>query len=66
MSNANTKIRGNAGEPIPIYKIDVNKLIDGYTALEKALQEIAAIPANITPQMQAYKMKQIAKTALGI
>lgn len=56
----------NARNPQPFVKIDVNKLIDGYTALEKALQEIANIPSTMTPQMQAYTMRAIAKKALGL
>lgn len=66
MSNANTKSRGNAGQPIPIYKIDIDRLIEGYTRNEAALQEIVNLPSNMTPQMQAYRMRAIAKKALGL
>lgn len=56
----------NARNPQPFVKIDVNKLIDGYTALEKALQEIVNLPAGMPTQTQNITMRAIAKKALGI
>lgn len=56
----------NARDPQPIVRFDVAKFMEAYTRHEDALKAILDIPASMTPQMQAYKMRAIAKKALGI
>lgn len=56
----------NARDGQPIVRFDIAKFMEAYTRHEKALQEIAAIPASMTPQMQNITMRAIAKKALGL
>lgn len=58
--------KGNTSAEIPLVRIDVDRLTNAYTNMEKALQEIAAIPAGMPPAQQNITMRNIAKKALGI
>jgi len=58
--------KGNTSAEMQVVRIDTDRLINGYSALEKALQEIAAIPAGMPPAQQNITMRNIAKKALGI
>lgn len=49
-----------------VVQIDIERLISRYSSLEKALQEIAAVPAGMPPAQQNITMRNIAKKALGI
>ena len=56
----------NVSKEMQVVKIDIDRLIGRYSSLEKALQEIAAIPAGMPTAQQNITMRNIAKKALGI
>jgi hypothetical protein len=58
--------KGNTSAEMPVVRIDIDRLISRYSSLEKALQEIAAIPAGMPTAQQNITMRNIAKKALGI
>lgn len=57
---------GNTKKELPIYRVDIDKLIDGYLKLKDALEKIAEPDPRIPVQMQAINARRIAKEALGI
>lgn len=60
------KPKSNASNPQPFVRIDVDKLLDAYTRIESALTKIANYSPTESPQMQAIRMRQIAKEALNL
>jgi len=60
------KPKSNVSDEQPLVRIDVDRLINGYSALESALHEIADVPAGMPPAQQNITMRNIAKKALGL
>lgn len=56
----------NVSKEMQVVQIDIDRLISRYSSLEKALQEIADIPAGMPPAQQNITMRNIAKKALGL
>ena len=56
----------NVSKEMQVVQIDIDRLISRYSSLEKALQEIAAVPAGMPTATQNITMRNIAKKALGL
>lgn len=61
-----TKLQSNASAPNPLVKINVSQFLEGYTRLETALAQIANYNPLESPQLQAVRMRKIAKEALRL
>lgn len=62
----NERKRGNAKDAGAIYRVDVNRLIDGYEKMRTAMERIANPDPLKGPHQQALDAKRIAREALGL